>query len=105
MLPTSVDTLYNLGNTCQELGRPEQAIAYFERALRLRPDAIELHNNLGTALQDAGRIDEAIASYRKALACGRMLPRPSTTSRALCARKAGSMRHRRSTSSVLVRCA
>ena len=59
---------YNLGNTCHELGQLERAIACFERALRLRPDAIELHNNLGTALQDFGRLDEAIACYRRALA-------------------------------------
>ncbi len=66
--PRSVDTLYNLGNTCQELGRLERAVAYFERALRLRPDAVELHNNLGSALQDLGRLDEAVACYRRAFA-------------------------------------
>jgi tetratricopeptide (TPR) repeat protein len=68
LAPDSVDTLYNLGNTCHELGQPERAIGCFERALRLRPDATELHNNLGMALQDLGRLDEAIACYRKALA-------------------------------------
>ena len=68
LAPNSVDTLYNLGNICQELGRLDRAIAYFERALRLRPDAIELHNNLGAVLQDSGRIDDAIACYRRALA-------------------------------------
>lgn len=65
--PDLVDTLYNIGNTCQDLGHSERSVGYFERALRLRPDAIELHNNLGSALQDLGRLDEAIASYRKAL--------------------------------------
>jgi tetratricopeptide (TPR) repeat protein len=65
--PRSVDTLYNLGNTCQELGRLERAVACFERALRLRPDSVELHNNLGSALQDLGRLDEAVACYRRAL--------------------------------------
>ena len=68
LAPDSVDTLYNLGNTCLDLGQPERAIGCFERALRLRPDATELHNNLGMALQDLGRLDEAIACYRKALA-------------------------------------
>ncbi len=65
---TSVDTLYNLGNTCHDLGQPERAAAYFERALRLNPEAVELHNNIGTALQDLGRLDEAIGCFRKALA-------------------------------------
>src|SRR5277367_1833619 len=68
LAPDAVDTLYNLGNICQDLGRLERAIGFFERALRVRPDAIELHNNLGTALQALGRLDEAIARYRKALA-------------------------------------
>jgi tetratricopeptide (TPR) repeat protein len=68
LAPNSVDTLYNLGNVCQELGRLDRAIAYFERAMRLKPDAIELHNNLGAALQDRGRIEDAIACYRRALA-------------------------------------
>jgi tetratricopeptide (TPR) repeat protein len=29
LAPASVDTLYNLGNTCQNLGQAKRAIGYF----------------------------------------------------------------------------
>jgi len=36
--PNHVETLYNMGITCQELGRKTEAIYCFERILRIRPD-------------------------------------------------------------------
>jgi len=36
--PNHIETLYNMGITCQELGRKTEAIYCFERILRIRPD-------------------------------------------------------------------
>jgi hypothetical protein len=46
---------------------PDEAIAEFREALRLKPDFAEAHTNIGLALQAEGRLDEAIAEYREAL--------------------------------------
>jgi Flp pilus assembly protein TadD len=48
-------------------GRPEEAIAGFRAALRLRPDYSEAHYNLANTLGELGRRDEAAACYREAL--------------------------------------
>ena len=57
----------NLGIALQRLGRPDQAIESFRRALALQPDA-DAHYRLGGALGEQNRLDEAIASYREVLA-------------------------------------
>ena len=49
-------------------GRLTEAIAQYQRALRLEPNSAEAHNNLANALaQQSGRRSEAIAEYREAL--------------------------------------
>ena len=51
----------------QDLGRLDEAIASYQRALDLNPNYAHAHNNLATALRDLGKLDEAIAEYRAAL--------------------------------------
>jgi tetratricopeptide (TPR) repeat protein len=46
-----------------------EAIRYFDRALRAKPDAHEVLNNRGNALQMLQRYDAALDDYDKALAC------------------------------------
>ena len=57
----------SLGVTLREQGNLEQAVAAYERALRLKPDHIEAHCNLGIVLKEQGRLDEAVASLDRAL--------------------------------------
>ena len=59
---------YNLGATLHGLGRMPEAVACYERALRIKPDFPQAHNNLGVALADAGRHGEAIVHYEAAIA-------------------------------------
>jgi tetratricopeptide (TPR) repeat protein len=67
-MPTSARAHNNLGYLLNASGRVPEAIAQFEKALRLDPKYIDAHNNLGSALQDLpGRLDDAIAHYREAL--------------------------------------
>jgi tetratricopeptide (TPR) repeat protein len=57
----------NYANILKKIGQVEEAIDYFYKALRIRPNSPEIYNNLGNALRRLDRIDEAIKSYKKAL--------------------------------------
>ncbi len=61
------DTYNYLGITYMNMGREEQAIACYHKALAHRPDFAEAHNNLGNTLVQTGKLDEAIARFRMAL--------------------------------------
>ncbi len=56
-----------LGAVYVGLGRLEQAVASYTRALQIKPDLVEAHNNLGAALNNLGKSDQAISSINKAL--------------------------------------
>lgn len=67
-MPTSARAHNNLGYLLNLGGRAPEAIAQFEKALKLDPKYIDAHNNLGSVLQDLpGRLNDAIAHYREAL--------------------------------------
>ncbi|MGD1019113.1 MAG: tetratricopeptide repeat protein [Verrucomicrobiia bacterium] len=57
----------NLGIALVRSGRIQEAIAHYERALRLNPDYADAHNNLGLALMSLGRVPEAIGHFEQAL--------------------------------------
>ncbi|HTT02412.1 MAG TPA: sulfotransferase, partial [Steroidobacteraceae bacterium] len=57
----------NLGLCLTGLGRREQAVASYRRALELQPDYVEALNNLGTLLPELGGRREAIALLRRAI--------------------------------------
>ena len=52
----------------QQLGRFDEALKSYERALVVRPDYAEALNNRGITLGDLKRFDEALESYERALA-------------------------------------
>ena len=64
--PRDAGALVNYGNVLNLLGCYQDAIASYDRALILAPDA-ETLNNRGNALQGLNRRVEALASYEKAL--------------------------------------
>ncbi|MGP8198175.1 MAG: tetratricopeptide repeat protein [Limisphaerales bacterium] len=57
----------NLGKAFEQMGRVDDAIAEYQKALRIRPDYADAQNNLGNALHLKGRLDEAISHYQEAL--------------------------------------
>ena len=66
--PNNERALGSLGNAWSKIpGRLDDAIAQYEKALRLNPDLAETHTNLGNALKDEGRTKEAITQYEAAL--------------------------------------
>ena len=56
-----------LGAAKQGLGRMDEAIAAYNKALILKPDYAETYNNIGVILREQGKLDEAIAAYDRAL--------------------------------------
>lgn len=62
----------NRGIVLQDMGRMDDAIAAYRRALQLRPDAAAVHCNLGSCLQAQMKWQEAIPAFE---ACLRLAPR------------------------------
>jgi len=59
--------LSNRGLALQDLGRRQEALASFDRAVTLAPAMAELHCNRGAVLHDLKRHAEALAGYERAL--------------------------------------
>ncbi len=59
--------LWDLGGTQLNLGRYEDAIASYDKAIEIKPDKDEAWYNRGVALGNLGRYEDAIASYDQAL--------------------------------------
>ena len=60
-------SLNNLGIVLGMKGRNDEAIRFYEEAIRLKPDYAEARNNLGIALVRQGRITEAISQFQEAI--------------------------------------
>ena len=58
---------YSLGYDLAELGRIDEAIDHYKKALRIHPNYSKAHNNLGLALAGRGKIDEAIEHFQQAI--------------------------------------
>jgi tetratricopeptide (TPR) repeat protein len=58
---------YFRGLAFDRAGKPEEAIASFQDALKLDPNSAEAHLNLGRTEMSAGRLDAAIIDLREAL--------------------------------------
>ncbi|MEH1768995.1 MAG: CHAT domain-containing protein, partial [Nostoc sp.] len=58
---------YNRGITLDKLGRFEEAIASYDRAIEIKPDDDLAWYNRGVVLDNLGRFEEAIASYDRAI--------------------------------------
>jgi tetratricopeptide (TPR) repeat protein len=57
----------DLGFVEEKMGRDDEAIAYFKKALELGFDLATTHTYLGIVLGNQGKRDEAMAQYRQAL--------------------------------------
>ena len=57
----------NKAVTLYEQGRYEEAIEYYDKALKLSPEDIDIWSNKGNTLYEQGRYEEAIKCYDKAL--------------------------------------
>ena len=57
-----------IGEVSILMGRPQEAISYYEKALSLYPNYASTHLAYGVFLHKQGKIDEAIKQYKAALA-------------------------------------
>jgi tetratricopeptide (TPR) repeat protein len=64
--PDYAEAHYNLGNTLQELGRLDEALASYTQAIALKPDFADAHLNLCELLEKMNRIDEISFVIRNA---------------------------------------
>jgi adenylate cyclase len=68
LAPNGAEAHYFLAKSLTYTGRPEEAIPFFEKALRLNPfPASNYLVNLGHAYRIMGRYEEALAEYEKAV--------------------------------------
>ena len=58
---------FELGNAMQKLGKLEEAIEAYTKALTLKHDYAEAYYNMGIALAAQSKLEEAIDAYTKAL--------------------------------------
>jgi tetratricopeptide (TPR) repeat protein len=65
--PQSPGARVNLGIALYDKGAPDEAIAAYQEAIRIKKDYAEAHSNLGVALAAKGRLDAAINECREAL--------------------------------------
>jgi tetratricopeptide (TPR) repeat protein len=65
--PQKVRPHNNLGNALKHQGNYQEAIAHFNKALKINPGYAKAHNNLGTVLAAQGKTDEAIKHFGMAL--------------------------------------
>ena len=61
------DLLHLLAVVQSRLGKKEEALASFDRAIGVNPDHAEALSNRGATLHDVGRFDEALANFERAI--------------------------------------
>ena len=65
--PNSWMAYHNLGTVFLQMGRTDEAIAQFNKALEIDRNYAAAHNSLGNALLRIERVDESLAHLQKAL--------------------------------------
>lgn len=73
-----LDYLKNLGAALHGVGRLEEALKAYDKALTFAPEDAEIWTNIGSALTQAGRHDEASISFEHAL---KLNPRAANAAR------------------------
>ena len=66
-LNSNADALSNYGNVLQALGRLEEAVESYDKALAIEPKLVNALYNRGVTLSNMKRAADALASYDKAL--------------------------------------
>jgi tetratricopeptide (TPR) repeat protein len=75
--PVSHKEAYNnLGNMCSRLGKDEESVELYKKALGIDSHYAKAHYNLGIAYEKLGRFDEAAAAYKEAIRCAPTLAEP-----------------------------
>jgi tetratricopeptide (TPR) repeat protein len=65
--PDFAEACFNRGNVLQELGRLDEAIASYDKAIALKPDHAAAHANRGNVLHMLLQAEDALNSYDRAI--------------------------------------
>ena len=66
--PGDWSALNTYANSIRNAGRPEEAIPFYQKAIRLTPfGASVLYRDFGQALRNTRRFEEAVSAYKKAI--------------------------------------
>ena len=65
--PEDLDSLVELGNSFYDMGRFDAGIQWYERALQLDPDMIEVSTDLATSYLYAGNSEAAVERFKASL--------------------------------------
>jgi cytochrome c-type biogenesis protein CcmH/NrfG len=68
--PNDYDSLVKLGNLFYDVQQYPSAVRYYERALAIHPESVDVRTDLGTAYWYSGNADQAIAAMETALKYG-----------------------------------
>ena len=63
--PNSAETRTNIGSALPSLGRCDEALRWFDKALEIRPNLAEALNNKAVSLGQLHRFDDAFALYKR----------------------------------------
>ena len=77
--PNHADALHLLGVIASQVGKLDEAVPYFRRALELKPDYPAAHNNLGNALRARESWPKRPPATAGRWNCSRTLPRRTVT--------------------------
>jgi predicted TPR repeat methyltransferase len=67
LVENSAEAYTDHGNMLKEIGRLDEAVNSYQKALEIKPDYAEAYGDLGTVFKEQGKLDKAIASYQQAL--------------------------------------
>lgn len=65
--PDHIEALRSLGNVAFDQQKPDVAIDFYQRYLKLKPDDPDVQTDLGTMLLSSGKTDEAIEQFQAVL--------------------------------------
>ena len=102
MKPDYAEAHADRGNALQALGRLEEAVASYDRAALLKPDAPAIAFNRAVALHSLKRCEDALVSYAKAIALGQTMSTPSSIAAMSCESWAASSKRLQATTAIAV---
>lgn len=73
--PRHYRAITNLGNVALEADRVDEAIAFYEEALKINENFPNAHHNLGVAYRRKGQVHKSVQAIRKAQRVGRQQDR------------------------------
>ena len=66
-MPDDAKAYYSLGHAYGKLGKDQEVIDAYKKAIKIEPDYIVAHYNLALAYRKSGKYQEAVAAYKQVI--------------------------------------